>query len=212
MNHLKRCMFRLATSVLLLAGMPAAVYAAPGAHGPDGEHLDGPAVAGSIGTSPRMEAASELFELVATLAGGELSILIDRFETNEPVLGAKVEVESGSTRATARFHADHGDYAVDDPALLKRLEQPGQHPLVIAVVSGTQSDLLNGTLSVTAASLDAAHGHSHGDEAQPAASRTEPGWVRPAAIAAIVAALAAAAWGWRRRSRGAAATAGEAVR
>ena len=75
-----------------------------------------------------MEAKSETFELVARLGGGELSILIDRFETNEPVLNAQVEVESGKLKAVAKFHADQGDYAVDDAALLGALGQPGAHP------------------------------------------------------------------------------------
>ena len=41
----------------------------------------------------------------------ELSVTIDRYDSNEPVLGAAVEVESDGMRAAAQFHADHGDYA-----------------------------------------------------------------------------------------------------
>ena len=40
---------------------------------------------------PSFEARSEAFELVGRLQGGELSILINRFATNEPVLNATVE-------------------------------------------------------------------------------------------------------------------------
>jgi hypothetical protein len=143
-----------------LAGALAAVsaLAAPGAHGPNGEHLDGPAQQASASTAPRLEAKSELFELVATLSGGELSMLVDRFDTNEPVLGAKLEVESGAHKAIARFHADHGDYAIDDAAFLQALARPGEHPLVITVTSGAQADLLEGTLRVVAPAADD-HGH-----------------------------------------------------
>ena len=91
--------------------------------------------ANSIRAGFRVEANSDLFELVATLAGGELSILIDRFATNEPVLQAQVEVESGALKALAKFHADIGYYAVDDPAMLKKLSTPGEHPLVITVLA-----------------------------------------------------------------------------
>ena len=97
---------------------------------------------------PRVEAKSELFELVANLKPGELSILVDRYETNEPVLGAQLEVESGSLKAIAAFRADKGDYVVTDAALLKALAAPGEHALVFTLMAGKDSDLLDGTLLV----------------------------------------------------------------
>lgn len=117
---------------------------------------------GSAGAAaPRFEATSELFEVVGQLHGGELSLLIDRFTTNEPVLRANVEIESGSIKATARFHGDLGDYAVEDPAMLKLLSTPGEHPLVITILAGEETDLLDGVLKVGSAD-QAAHGHRHG--------------------------------------------------
>lgn len=149
-------------ALLSILSLPS--FAGPGAHGPNGEHLDTPNAAGAIGAaSPRLETKTEQFELVATLAGGELSIMIDRFETNEPLLNAMVEVESGGLKAKARFHADHGDYAVDDQAMLKLLGKPGTHALVITVIAGKESDLLDGTLNVlTAMAEGVAHGHGPG--------------------------------------------------
>ena len=136
--------------VSLLALMPATTWAGPGAHGPNGEHLDAPTMGNANGTRANLqiEAKSDLFDLVATLTGGELSILIDRFATNEPVLKAQVEVDSGGLKAQAKFHADIGDYAIDDPAMLKKLSTPGEHPLVITVRAGKDSDLLDGVLRV----------------------------------------------------------------
>ena len=147
---------------LTLAGCSLA-WAGPGAHGPNGEHLDpAPSSQPSGQAVPRLEAQSDLFEAVARLEGGELSLLIDRFDTNEPVLNAQVEVASGPLKAQAKFHGDHGDYAVDDPALLKRLHSAGEHPLVITVVAGQDSDLLDGVLRV--GSPEAQHlGHAHDD-------------------------------------------------
>ncbi|MCR5882977.1 hypothetical protein LRS03_08955 [Rhizobacter sp. J219] len=138
----------------------AAAWAGPGAHGPNGEHLDGPAGHSHsvASTAPRMETKSEDFELVATLAEDELSILIDRFATNEPVLGAQVEVQTGQVKAVAKFHADHGDYAVADEAFLKALASPGEHALVVTISTGKESDLLDGVLKVEAASAEHAHG------------------------------------------------------
>ena len=159
-----------AALAFLLILTSAGAWASPGAHGPNGEHLDSPAAtAGSASTAPRMEARSESFELVAHLRGEELSMLINRFETNEPVLKAKVEVESGTAKAAAKFHEDMGDYAVDDPAFLKVLKAPGAHPLIVTILAGTDSDLLEGTLQTGPANAAAAaangddHGHAHDD-------------------------------------------------
>lgn len=152
---------------LVLSLFAASAWASPGAHGPNGEHLDSPAAAASSASAaPRMEARSESFELVAHLRDGELSMFIHRFDTNEPVLRAQVEVESGPLKAVAPFHEDMGDYAVDDPALLKALKTPGTHPLVVTILAGSESDLLEGTLQTGAANAAAAdgndHGHAHG--------------------------------------------------
>ncbi|MDF3037287.1 MAG: hypothetical protein K0S28_2561 [Paucimonas sp.] len=52
--------------------------AGPGAHGPNGEHLDAPAGHVHNGGGPRVETFTETFELVAHLEADELSILVDR--------------------------------------------------------------------------------------------------------------------------------------
>jgi hypothetical protein len=157
-------LYRLVLAVVLplVLLLSASAFAAPGAHGPNGEHLDGPAQTASAGSAvPRMEAKSETFELVAHLRDDELSMLVNRFETNEPVLDAKVEVESGQVKAVAKFHSDLGDYAIDDPTFLKALKAPGAHALVITVLAGSDADLLEGTLNTEGA---AAGGHSHDEE------------------------------------------------
>lgn len=136
----------LPAALVLLAS--SAAWSGPGAHGPGGEHLDTPGANASAATQPRLEAKSESFELVARLLDGELSILVDRFETNEPVLGARLEVESRGLKSAAKFHADHGDYAVDDAAMLKALSSPGEHPIVFTLIAANESDLLEGTLVV----------------------------------------------------------------
>jgi len=147
---------------VLFAYLPAA--AGPSAHGPGGDHLGAPGGAPSGGRGPRVEAKSELFELVAELKGGELSILIDYFETNAPVLNAEVTVESGGLSAKATFHSDLGDYAVDDATLLKKLAVPGEHALVFTVTTGRESDLLEATLRTEgfpAADHDTHHMHAY---------------------------------------------------
>jgi hypothetical protein len=165
------------------------VAAGPGAHGPDGQHLDAPQNTGLKSSAPRMEATSELFELVATLRAGELSILIDQFATNEPVLNATVEVQLGPLKAKASFHTDHGDYAVDDPAMLKALSTSGPHALVFTIINGNDGDLLEGTI------VTASDAHTNAKSIGPVL-RT---WL-PIAIAVVVAGVAAF-WAWRATQR-----------
>lgn len=169
------------------------------AHGPDGDHgRPASGAAASQAAVPRFEAATDLFELVAVLTGGELSILIDRFETNEPVLEAQVEVESGNRKAVARYRAVHSDYAVDDPALIAVLGQPGEHAIVIAVSAKDESDLLNGTLvAPDGRARIAADGLAHGDhDHDPALER-----VLIAVAGAVMLALIVVLWQRRRRKR-----------
>ncbi len=158
----------------LLTHLPAA--ASPGAHGPGGEHLDSPASAHENRTSPHSETHSEIFELVARLAGGELSVMIDRYDSNEPVFGATLELESKGLHATGQFHADLGDYAFTDPALLTALSQPGEHALVFTVRTGNETDLLDTVLHVDAGK--APEEHTSVLYRIPA-----PGWILVAAIA-----------------------------
>ena len=133
-----------------------------GPGGPGGEHLDGPAPVLSAGNSvPRVEAKSELFELVARIEGGALSILVDRYDTNEPVLDASVEVEAGPMKEKATFRREQGDYAVANPAFVKLLASPGSHALVFTVSAGKDSDLLEGAMQVSGAEANGGT-HTHG--------------------------------------------------
>lgn len=178
--------------LLVLAFAPA--LAGPGAHGPNGEHLDDPNPMRPASALPRIEAHSEAFELVAELRTGELAIVVDRYASNEPVLGAKLEVESGPLKAVAAFRAEQGDYAVTDGALLKALATIGEHGLVFTLVAGQESDLLDGTLvnaagGVAGRAVKGGHPHDHGSDGhghdQPV---TRAAWIG-AGVAAGVAAL-----------------------
>ena len=149
----------IAFLTVLVFGISAA-SASPGAHGPNGEHLDKPGGTVQSSSAPRVESFTESFELVGKLQGGELSILIDRYETNEPVLNGTLEVEAGGRKATAKFHADFGDYSVDDVKFLQLLRAPGKHALVFTLTAGDESDLLEGTLEVAAEEPHHDGGHS----------------------------------------------------
>lgn len=139
---------KLIKFVVLYVVLITSAVASPGAHGPDGEHLDGAGGHAHTDAGPRIETFTESFELVGRLQGGELSILIDRYETNEPLLNAKLEVDLNGLKAPAKFHADHGDYAVDDERMLNALAKPGNHALLFTLTADKESDLLEGTLIV----------------------------------------------------------------
>ena len=164
------------------------------------------AAAGGAECSPGWKPSPRPSRWWRRLSGGELSILIDRFDTNEPVLDARVEVESGKLKAPAKFHADHGDYSVDDPGLLSALRQPGAHPVVVTVIAGKDSDLFEGTLRVTAALPEEGHGHSRGANgghgATAAANHGLTGQLRTYGVAALVTlGVAVGVWRWRRGRR-----------
>ena len=170
--------------VFLLVGITA--LSRPAWAGAGHDHGDAPAVAAGT-SSPRFTAHSDLFEVVGILIGDELSITVDRYATNEPVLKAKVELESGSVKVVADFHADHGDYSVPSSTFQK----PGTYAVVLTITAGEQTDLLAGELVVPSPDAQAAHdGH-----ARP--------WLRWAAYAAGALVLAAIALvALRRRQRG----------
>ncbi len=189
---------RLLAVLTVAALSPMTSLAAPGAHGPNGEHLDQQPVVTGGASLPRIEARSEGYELVARLEAGRLVILVDRYETNEPVLGARLEVESGAHKAVAAFRPDSGDYAATDTALLEALAAPGEHALIFTLATDNDADLLDGTLVTGPLARTAragggqggdAHGHAHGHEFERAAL------IGGGAL--VLGALAGAAW--RRR-------------
>ena len=199
---------RLAACALAWLSLAAPTHLA-WAHGPDGDHDHAaaptkPSVTAPVTAPVATEARSQAFELVASLDGGELSVLIDRFDTNEPVLGAALRVSSGGVQAAGTFHADHGDYAFTDEKLLTRLSQPGPHELVFTVTQGEVSE------SVKAALQGPDEGHHEGhDEGRGSAHDADhpdhpglPAWATQAAAALLagVVALAGAVL-WRRRQR-----------
>jgi membrane fusion protein, heavy metal efflux system len=105
-------------------------------HGPPAAHA-------AISAAPRLQAASENFELVAVAREGMLRIYVDRFKTNEPVAGAAITVETPEGSKTASADAD-GSYSLTAPWSAR----PGHYDLIVTVVAGGSADVLTGSLDV----------------------------------------------------------------
>jgi hypothetical protein len=133
--------------VLLFAG---SAQAAPGAHGPNGEHLDGPAAGAAAASDgrPRMESFTELFELVAHLEHDALTAMINVYETNVPVDGAEVELESNGVVVKATFDPQTGVYRFADPKLIAMLSEPGKHPLAFTITTADDFDIVASAMDV----------------------------------------------------------------
>ena len=142
------------------------------AHG-DEDHGDSAKPAELTSLTPRAEAQTELFELVVTSQNGQLTIYLDDFGKNQPISGAKVDIESGTWKAVAHA-ADSGVYRVTAP----HFAAPGAYPLVFTVTAGEAADLIETTLVV-------------GDSAQASTpdklpSRSFFGWLSASLIALVV--------------------------
>lgn len=108
--------------------------------------------------SPKFEAHSDLFEVVGSFDGHELSVFVDQYADNAPVLKAKVELESGSTKAVGQFHEDSGDYRF----AVKSFEKPGEYPVTLTVTAGDEVDILAANLVIPDG--HAGEDHAHGDD------------------------------------------------
>ena len=123
------------------------------AHGGEdhGDDVKSPAPTEVI--APRALAQSEDFELVAVLDEGSsrsrrLLVTLDRFKTNEPVVGATLEVDAGGQNVPVDEESP-GVYVVRRPAL-SNLKPGGKLPLTISVDAGETSDLLATSLDLPA--------------------------------------------------------------
>lgn len=143
-----------------------------------------PAAAGQA--LPRFAAVSEAFELLGVLDGRQLTLYLDRFADNTPVVGAQIELDISGVRYKAQAQGDDA-YQL----LLNDVPQPGVLAITATVAVGAQVDRL-------AAELDL-HAADPADEADHA-----PAWPRYAGWAAggllaLAMGFLGLSWALRRR-------------
>jgi hypothetical protein len=131
----------------LLAGLSLAAPLRAGGdhdHGHDRDHGHVAAPAATGPAPPRFSASSADFELVGVLDGRELTLYLDRYADNLPVLDAEIELDFGGTVVKALAHDDHYE------AMLPTEPAPGAVPLVATISTADAVDLLDGQLEVPA--------------------------------------------------------------
>ncbi|KQT84142.1 HlyD family efflux transporter periplasmic adaptor subunit [Aurantimonas sp. Leaf443] len=150
-------------SRLVTAAVLAVLTLAVPVRAHEGHDHGAPPPAATATAAPRAEAQSALFELVAVARGTSLEIHLDRFETNEPVIGATIEVETPAGPATATAEGEF--YRLDAPWAA----QAGSHDLIVTVTSGEEADFLTATLAIP--------------EARAPVVAQAPGWLVGSALA-----------------------------
>ena len=95
--------------------------------------------------APRVEASSLVFEAVVIARGAELQVYIDTFDTNAPVAGAAVEMDT-PTGVIAGRETEPGVYAFAAPWVAT----PGSYDLAITVIADAGFDVLIGSLTIPA--------------------------------------------------------------
>jgi RND family efflux transporter MFP subunit len=114
------------------------------AHGDDGGHDQPAAHTDARPSGGRIASSGSVFELVAVAGGDRLTIYVDRVETNEPVVGAAIEISLDGQPGLKAASTGQGTYEATAPWL----SEPGPKPLVFTVMAGSEADLLNGVLNV----------------------------------------------------------------
>jgi hypothetical protein len=95
--------------------------------------------------APRVEAASLVFEAVVIARGADLVVYVDTFDTNAPVLGAAVEMDTPSGVITGT-ETEPGVYAFAAPWIATT----GSYDLAITVIADAGFDVLVGSLTIPA--------------------------------------------------------------
>jgi len=112
----------------------------------EGEDHGAPApTAAATEVAPRAATVTETFGVLVAARHGGLTLYLDRAATNEPVTGARIEVESGALKTDAQ-PVEPGVYRVDT----EHFALPGKYPMTIAVEAEDAADLMSVTLEVPA--------------------------------------------------------------
>ena len=127
----------------LAMGLTLALAGGVAAH--EGHDHGAPPPPVSTTIAPRAEAASLVFETVVIARGTDLEVYVDSFDTNAPVVGAAVEMDTPSG-VIAGTETKPGVYTFSAPWVVT----PGSYDLAITIIADAGFDVLVGSLTIPA--------------------------------------------------------------
>jgi cobalt-zinc-cadmium efflux system membrane fusion protein len=142
MLSFRRSLARCFIAPLALASLLSATAAAH-----EGHDHGAPAAAVSTTGPPRLALHSDAYELVGVLRTGRLTLFLDRYASNEPVVDARIAVTIGAGAEVVATPTPDGTYVLASD----QLTGAGPLEVVVAITHPGGDDLLIGTLERPAA-------------------------------------------------------------
>lgn len=131
----------LSLLALALLSPSLSVHSSPGAHGPNGEHLE-MEQSNQPTQRPKFETFTESFELLGEVFSNELIIYLHDFETNTPIQSASIDLEVGALAASASYDKAQKRYIINDINFISSLNTSGEHEVVATILTEDSGDLL----------------------------------------------------------------------
>jgi hypothetical protein len=136
-------------SLISFAFLMAGIFAVANAH--EGHKHDKEIKPQStVAAAPTLTAVSENYELVATVKGRQMTVYLDQFESNVPVIDADLEFDFSGTVVKATRNPD-GTYVATLP---KNIDLKRSLPVTVTIVAPAGADLLSGDLVISAVEQD----------------------------------------------------------
>ena len=130
-------------SLLAFTFLMAGIFAVASAH--EGHNHDKEIKPQStVAAAPTLTAVSENYELVATIKGRQMTVYLDQFESNVPVIDADLEFDFSGTVVKATRNPD-GTYVATLP---KNIDLKRSLPVTVTIVAPAGADLLSGDLVI----------------------------------------------------------------
>ncbi len=174
MLSLQCCLPRqlLRFGVVGLCGLAAVLLSFSIAFAHEGhDHGDDTNAAQISAAYPRLNARSDLYEVVAIAKGERLSIFVDDPVTNEPIAGAKLQVTIGDADPRDATEAQAGEYVVSMPPP----KAAGSVEVIFSINAGKGDDLLVNSFTPMPIAAGNSHASATGESRTrflPVSSRT----------------------------------------
>jgi hypothetical protein len=133
-------------SLLVFTFLVAGYFAVASAH--EGQNHDkGLKPQNNVATAPTLTAVSENYELVAIVQARQMTVYLDQFISNTPVVDADLDFDFSGTVVKATRNVD-GTYSVELP---KNVDLKSSIPVTVTILAASGTDLLSGDLVITRA-------------------------------------------------------------